>query len=64
MRKVAIIPEVATAGPNANGWGHCITMTYRGVELFILPGPPREVRALYPVYIEPALREAGRRSNL
>ena len=58
MRKVAIIPEVATAGPNANGWGHCLIMTYRGVELFILPGPPREVRALYPVYIEPALREA------
>ncbi len=58
MRKVTIIPEVATAGPNPDGWGHCIMMTYRGVALFILPGPPREVRALYPVYVEPKLKSS------
>jgi nicotinamide-nucleotide amidase len=56
MRKVATIPEGATAGPNDRGWGHCITALHRGVTLFILPGPPQEVQALFPLYVEPALR--------
>jgi len=64
MRKVAIIPEVATAGPNTDGWGHCIMMTYCGVALFILPGPPREVRALYPMYIEPKLKTVRRQEYI
>ena len=60
MRKVALIPAAATAGPNKDGWGHCIMMTYRSVALYVLPGPPREVRALYPVYVEPALKRSDK----
>ena len=56
MRKVATIPEKGSAGPNPSGWGHCIQVSHAGVTLFILPGPPREVEALFPIYIEPALR--------
>ena len=56
MRKVATIPDVGTAAPNLLGWGHCITVPYGGITLFALPGPPREVKALFPAYIEPVLK--------
>lgn len=55
MRKVATIPDIGTAAPNILGWGHCITLPYQGATLFVLPGPPREVRQLYPAYIAPVL---------
>lgn len=58
LRKVATIPERSTAAPNHLGWGHCITVAYEGATIFILPGPPGEVKALFPAYIEPALKEA------
>ena len=56
MRKVATIPDVGTAAANLSGGGHCITVPYGGVTLFVLPGPPREVNALFPVYIKPVLK--------
>lgn len=56
MRKVTTIPAYGSAGPNPNGWGFCIQVLHAGVTLFILPGPPREVEALFPIYIEPVLR--------
>ena len=59
MRKVATIPDVGTAASNLMGWGHCITVPYDGVTLFVLPGPPREVKALYSAYIKPVLEAVG-----
>ncbi|MBM3262473.1 MAG: hypothetical protein FJY97_03485 [candidate division Zixibacteria bacterium] len=59
MRKVATVPVRAAAGPNLAGWGHCITADYSGITLFILPGPPKEVEGLFPLYIEPVLRGGG-----
>ena len=55
MRKVATIPEVGTAASNRLGWGHYITLDHAGVVFFILPGPPREVKALYQAYIAPTI---------
>mgnify|MGYP000252823889 FL=1 len=56
MRKVATIPDVGTAAPNLLGWGHCITVPFGGITLFAMPGPPREVIALFPAYIKPILK--------
>ncbi|MBT5872324.1 MAG: hypothetical protein HOH43_02805 [Candidatus Latescibacteria bacterium] len=58
MRKVATIPDIGTAAPNILGWGHCITIPYQSTTLFVLPGPPREVRELYPACIAPILAAA------
>ena len=59
MRKAATIPETGTAAPNHSGWGHYITLMHNGVTVFILPGPPREVQALFSAYIEPELKKAA-----
>ena len=59
MRKAATIPEAGAAAPNHSGWGHCITLTHNDVTIFILPGPPREVQALFSAYIEPELKKVA-----
>ena len=58
MRKVATIPDIGRAAPNRLGWGHCITIDWCATTLFVLPGPPQEVSALFGAYIEPEFREA------
>lgn len=58
MLKVATVPEGAIAFPNRVGWGHCIIVSHTGVTMFILPGPPHEVAALFSQYIEPRLVQA------
>ena len=51
MLKMATVPEGAEAFQNNAGWAPCIKVSYDASTLFILPGPPREMEALFNGYV-------------
>lgn len=63
LRKMATVPEGAEVFNNPEGWAPCIHLTVprKGGEgnshLFILPGPPRELTALFTLAVAPFLRQ-------
>jgi len=51
MLKMATVPEGAEAFPNHVGWAPCIKVAHDAATLIILPGPPREMEALFNGYV-------------
>ncbi len=53
LLRMARCPEGSTAMTNPVGWAPCIRVERDGVNLFIMPGPPREMQALFDRYVAP-----------
>jgi molybdenum cofactor synthesis domain-containing protein len=51
MVKMATIPEGAEVSFNPVGWAPCIRVQKNQSVIFILPGPPREMEALFTRYV-------------
>jgi molybdenum cofactor synthesis domain-containing protein len=51
LRKMAQIPETGEALLSPAGWAPCIRVPYREATLFLLPGPPGEMEALFERYL-------------
>lgn len=58
LLRMARCPEGAEVMTNPVGWAPCIGVEAKGARLFILPGPPKEVQALFPRYIAPFISDA------
>ena len=64
--KMATIPVGAAAHPNPAGVAPCVEVHLGATTLFALPGPPREVEALFRQSVEPVVAElySGARSTV
>lgn len=51
MRKMATVPNGAEVFQNHVGWAPCIKVVKDGTIVFMLPGPPREMEALFSGYV-------------
>jgi nicotinamide-nucleotide amidase len=51
LKAMATVPEGATVYPSPAGWAPLIRADYRGATLFLLPGPPSEVQAIFGRYL-------------
>jgi molybdenum cofactor synthesis domain-containing protein len=51
MRKMATVPDGAEVFQNHVGWAPCIKVARNQTTIFILPGPPREMEALFSGYV-------------
>ncbi|MBW3623027.1 MAG: competence/damage-inducible protein A [Armatimonadetes bacterium] len=58
LLRMARCPEGAEVMTNPVGWAPCIRVEAKGVRLFIMPGPPKEVQGLFPRYIAPYISES------
>jgi len=62
--KMATVPQGAEVGQNPVGWAPCLHLRSGGTDIFVLPGPPREMRATFDAHVLPALaRRAHRRTR-
>jgi molybdopterin-biosynthesis enzyme MoeA-like protein len=58
MMKMATVPEGAEVCQNPAGWAPCISLKKEASTLFILPGPPKEMEALFTRYVAPFISSA------
>ena len=58
MRKMATVPESAIVWASPAGWAPCIQVSKAGSTYFILPGPPREMEALFDRYVATSISES------
>lgn len=63
MLKMATVPEGAEAFQNHAGWAPCIKVSHGASTLFILPGPPREMEALFNGYVAEFISESVQTKN-
>jgi nicotinamide-nucleotide amidase len=54
----AMVPEGATVLPNPNGTAPGLAIEHAGKNIFLLPGPPRELRPMFETYVLPRLSGA------
>lgn len=57
MIKMATVPEIADVFQNPVGWAPCIRVTQDGSTILMMPGPPREMKAIFESYIRPLVTE-------
>ena len=55
--KMATVPETATVFQNPVGWAPCISVVVKQSTLMMMPGPPREMQAVFEAYIAPIISE-------
>ena len=60
LTKMATIPESATVLQNPAGWAPCISVEHQNTTLMMMPGPPREMKAIFETYIQPLIAERYR----
>ncbi len=58
MRKMATVPESAIVWASPAGWAPCIQINRDRTAFFVLPGPPREMEALFDRYVATAISES------
>ncbi len=58
LRKMATVPESAVVSASPAGWAPCIQVSKADTTFFILPGPPREMEALFDRYVATAISES------
>lgn len=63
-RKQAMVPEGGQLLPNANGTAPGLLLQHGGKVVVLLPGPPRELQALFEQLVEPQLRPASGQATL
>lgn len=57
MIKMATIPKDAEVYQNPTGWAPCVVARKEESTIFILPGPPREMKPLFSYAVEPFIAE-------
>ena len=60
LTKMATVPETATVLQNTAGWAPCISVEHQRTTLMMMPGPPREMKAIFETYIQPLIAERYR----
>ncbi len=60
LTKMATVPETATVLQNPTGWAPCISIKHQNTTLMMMPGPPREMKAIFETYIQPLIAERYR----
>lgn len=58
MIKMATVPEGAEVFQNPAGWAPCAKVRVREATVLILPGPPKEMMALFSRYVEGFISES------
>jgi nicotinamide-nucleotide amidase len=58
LLRMARCPRGAEVMTNPVGWAPCIGVEVGGARLFIMPGPPKEMQALFTRYIAPTISES------
>ena len=53
LTKMATVPETATVLQNPAGWAPCISVEHEASTLMMMPGPPREMKAIFETHIQP-----------
>jgi nicotinamide-nucleotide amidase len=52
LKRMATIPDGATAYPSPAGWAPLVRVEVDGCTLFSMPGPPREMEAIFGRFLE------------
>ena len=60
MIKMATVPETADVLQNPVGWAPCICATTDHSTILMMPGPPREMKAIFERYLAPLVTERYR----
>ena len=60
LTKMATMPETAQALQNPAGWAPCISVDHQNSTIMMMPGPPREMKAIFETHIQPLIVERYR----
>ena len=60
LTKMATVPETAIVLQNPAGWAPCISVEHKASTLMMMPGPPREMKAIFETHIQPLITERYR----
>ena len=60
LTKMATVPETATVLQNPAGWAPCISVEHQDSTIMMMPGPPREMKAIFEAHIQPLISERYR----
>jgi nicotinamide-nucleotide amidase len=59
LKRMATIPDGATAYPSPAGWAPLVRAEVNGCTMFSMPGPPREMEAVFARYLEEYFSEGA-----
>ena len=60
LTKMATVPATAVVLQNPAGWAPCISVTHKTSTIMMMPGPPREMKAVFETHIQPLIAERYR----
>ena len=60
LTKMATMPETAQVLQNPAGWAPCISVEHQNSTIMMMPGPPREMKAIFEAHIQPIIVERYR----
>ena len=60
LMKMATVPETAVVLQNPVGWAPCISVTHETSTIMMMPGPPREMKAVFETHVQPLIAERYR----
>jgi molybdenum cofactor synthesis domain-containing protein len=60
LTKMATVPETAVVLQNPAGWAPCISVAHKSSTIMMMPGPPREMKAVFETHIQPLIAERYR----
>ncbi len=60
LTKMAMMPEGATVLQNPQGWAPCVQVEHKNSTIMLMPGPPREMKAVFETHIQPLIAERYR----
>jgi nicotinamide-nucleotide amidase len=63
-RKQALVPAGAQVLSNANGTAPGLLLQHEGKVIVLLPGPPRELHAIFEAQVEPRLRHSAGQASV
>ena len=60
LLKMATVPETAVVLQNPAGWAPCISIAHKASTFMMMPGPPREMKAVFETHVQPLIAERYR----
>ncbi len=60
LMKMATVPETAIVLQNPAGWAPCVSVAHKSSTIMMMPGPPREMKAVFETHIQPLIAERYR----
>ncbi len=60
LTKMATVPETAVVLQNPAGWAPCISVTHKTSTIMMMPGPPREMTAVFEAHIQSLIAQRYR----